>query len=92
MKLLLQNVLQPTIKHLVYDYSDSYSIYLGGILLLSGDKNDHCSPAAYTAQVKRRLEKFMLSRSFFFSRISLEDKTKLKLKALNNRVDGNVVN
>lgn len=48
MKLLLQNVLQPTIKHLVYDYSDSYSICLGGILL-SGDKNDHCTPAAHTA-------------------------------------------
>lgn len=48
MKLLLQNVLQP-IKHLMHDYSDSYSICLWGILLLSGDKNDHCSPAAYTA-------------------------------------------
>lgn len=48
MKLLFQNVLQPTIKDLVYNSSDSYSICFGDIVLFSGDKNDHCSPAAYT--------------------------------------------
>jgi len=49
MKLLLQNVLQTTIKRLIYDYNVSYSVCLWGILLLCGNKNDHCSPAAYTA-------------------------------------------
>lgn len=46
MKLLLQNVLQATIKCLIYDYDVSYYIYLWSVLLLCGDKNHHCSPAA----------------------------------------------